>query len=200
MGSSVVIYDRTCREIGGLIGLSAVWTTGAGLFRTIGRYDAVRGVASWPEAFDWLARLPEPLVEVQYWGHGGWGSARVGAERFDASSLQPGHPHHADLIRLRSRFMPGGLLWFRTCQTLGRPEGKTFASSLSRFLGVRVAGHTGVIAWAHSGLHSVGPDEQPAWGDAEGVKAGGGPRWSQLHHPRTIGFWRQRLPAWAERS
>ncbi|MEM6368297.1 MAG: hypothetical protein AAGD10_04520 [Myxococcota bacterium] len=200
MSLSVVIFDQTCREIGGVLGLSSVWSTGAALFRTNGRFDAVHGVASWHQAFAWLAALPEPLAEVQFWGHGTWGAARVGTERFDASSLEPGHVHHPDLSRLKQRFIPGGLFWFRTCQTLGRAEGKAFAQRLSRFLDVRVAGHTGVIAWAHSGLHCVGPDAPAAWEDDEGVRPDGRPRWSQLHHPRTIPFWRQRLPGWAEGS
>src|SRR5688572_11084395 len=106
----VVVYDNTCVTTRGR--LSPVWAAGARLYRGLRRIDAARGVASWAEAFDWLAAQREPLDEIQYWGHGKWGRALVGEESFDASALQA---RRAQLDAVRERLAPDALIWFRTC-------------------------------------------------------------------------------------
>lgn len=193
----LLVYDRTCT--GGPLrpGLSHAWASGSWLYRGLGRLDGVRGVTSWGEALAWLAEVAPGtrIAEVQYWGHGRWGRARVGGEELDERALAAGHPLHAGLGALARRMQPGpeGLLWFRTCETFGMARGKRFARALADLLGCRVAGHTYVIGAVQSGLHSLLPGEEPAWADEEGVPEGhAGPdepakgKWSRFGEPNTI--------------
>ena len=70
--------------------------------------------------------------------------------------------------------MPGGesLWWFRACETFGAVPGRDFARAFTDFLGCRAAGHTHVIAFLQSGLHSLGPGEEPHWPADEGLLHG----------------------------
>ena len=77
----VLVYDQTCGGRGG--GLSRVWATGSALYRRLGRIDAAHGVDSWDAAFGWLSTIEEPITELQYWGHGKWGTALVGHDVFE---------------------------------------------------------------------------------------------------------------------
>jgi len=166
----VVVYDRTCVRTGGH--LTPAWAAGTLLYRGLGRIDEVRGVASWPEALAWLAARPEAIREVQYWGHGRWGSARVSSDVLDRSALAAGHPYRALLEAVRERLVPGALVWFRTCETFGARAGIDFAERLADFLGVRVAGHTYVIGFHQSGLHGLAPGDRADWSPTEGIAAG----------------------------
>jgi hypothetical protein len=166
----VLVYDRTCRWHGG--GLSHAWAAGAHLYRGLRRIDAARGVASWAEALSWLAGLPAPIEELQYWGHGKWGAAFVDQDALDARALRAGHALHAPLRALRAHLAPDPLVWFRTCETLGADRGQAFATDLADFLGARVAGHTFVIGFHQSGLHGISPGARPDWPADEGLAAG----------------------------
>ena len=172
----LLVFDRTCVGRGGP-GLSDAWRAGGGLYRGLGRLDAVRGVASWGEAFAWLRSQADetgrPIGEVQFWGHGRRGRALVDRESFDPGSLASGSPHFDALCKVRERFVPrgGAGLWFRTCETLGGHAGHDFALGLSRFFEVPIAGHTHVIGFWQSGLHSLRPGEEPHWPTSEGVGA-----------------------------
>ncbi|MBL4689655.1 MAG: DUF4347 domain-containing protein, partial [Nannocystaceae bacterium] len=155
------------------------------------------------DALDWLAtvRPEQSIAEVQYWGHGKWGKARVDNDVLDARALLPDHPLHAGLKRLRSRLAdgPDGLLWFRTCETFGAEAGQTFARDLSDFLGSRVAGHTFIIGHVQSGLHSLLPGAPVTWSETEGVREGSpaSPQrayWSALKAPNTITCLRGSIP------
>lgn len=170
----LVIHDRTCRGRWWRPGLTDAWAAGARLYRALGRVDAWRGVASWPEALAWAAEVePGRLIgEVQYWGHGRWGRALAGADVLDAGSLAPAHPLHAALAAVRARLAPDALWWFRTCETFGTAAGHDFARAFARFLGCRVAGHTYVIGAVQSGLHSLLPGAEPAWSATEGLPPG----------------------------
>jgi hypothetical protein len=111
--------------------------------------------------------------EVQYWGHGRWGRVFIAKDVVDVDTVRdPTHSRHADVGALRDRLAPDALLWFRTCETFGRAEGHAFASSWSRFLGCRVAGHTHVIGPFQSGLHSLRPGGEPTWSVDEGTVDG----------------------------
>lgn len=185
----VLVYDRTCVRTRGH--LSPVWATGAVLYRAAGRLDAARGVASWAEALDWVARLPEPVTELQYWGHGTWGRAWVGADALDAGALVTGHRLASSLVAARRRLIPGALIWFRTCETFGARAGIAFAEQLADHLGARVAGHTFVVNVLQSGLHGLEPGARADWSPYEGLAAGTpdaplGARASSPWAPRTI--------------
>jgi len=178
----VVVYDRTCVRTRGR--LSPIWATGARLYRGLRRIDAALGVASWSEAIEWLAAQREPIREIQYWGHGKWGSALVGEEALDARGIER-------LAALRERLAPDALLWFRTCETVGANPGHDFAQRLADYLGARVAGHTFVIGFHQSGLHVLSPGMRPDWPATEGLAAGTAERperakWSRPWEPRTI--------------
>jgi hypothetical protein len=165
MSLRVIVFDRTCVWTRGH--LSPLWSSGAGLYRALGRIDAARGVASWDEALAWIESLDQPVRELQYWGHGKWGCALVGDDALHAASIQRGR-----LDGLRAQLAPGALVWFRTCETLGAARGIAFAERLADFLGARVAGHTYVIGFHQSGLHAVDPGCRATWPATEGLADG----------------------------
>jgi hypothetical protein len=166
----VLVYDRTCVWNGGA--LSHAWAAGSRLYRALGRIDAARGVAGWDEALGWLAGLPEPIDEIQYWGHGKWGCAMVDRDALDARVLVAAHPLHARLVAVRGRLASDALVWFRTCETFGAMRGIAFAEELADFLGARVAGHTFVIGVHQSGLHGLAPGAHADWSPDEGLAEG----------------------------
>jgi hypothetical protein len=204
-GLRLMIYDRTCNGVRGR-GLSEVWWAGALLYGGLGRLDAWRGVADWREGLEWLAtfspasRGAERIAEVQYWGHGNWGLAKIGADRLDAASLAEGHAHHDLLRRIRGRLAPDALWWFRTCDTLGSARGHAFARQLTGLLGCDVAGHTHIIGPWQSGLHRLRPGQAPHWSADEGIAEGTAEQpvrstWSTPLRPNTITCLHSRVPA-----
>jgi hypothetical protein len=203
-GLRLMVYDRTCRGAGWpRIGLSHAWRAGASLYRGLGRLDHWRGVSGWQEALEWLASVDEarPVAEVQFWGHGKWGLARVGEEPLDRSCLEAGHRLCPLLRALRQRLVPDeALWWFRTCETLGATAGQDFARALSDFLGAAVAGHTFIIGFWQSGLHRLRPGETPGWSPSEGLGRGspeapGEALTSSPFAPNTITCLRGSVPA-----
>jgi hypothetical protein len=182
----LVIYDRTCTS--GQRGLSPVWAAGARLYRALGYVDDARGVASWDEAFGWLGSQREPIGELQYWGHGKWGTALIGDEAFRAESISE---RRGQLAALRERLTGDALVWFRTCETLGARAGHDFAMQLADTLGARIAGHTYIIGFHQSGLRGLSPGTRPDWAADDGLDEGTPeePRrakWSRPWAPRTI--------------
>jgi hypothetical protein len=171
----LLVYDRTCL---GWPPLSHAWRAGRTLYGALGRIDAACGATSWAEALDWLGShaADQRIAEIQYWGHGNWGNARLAGEVLDAGALAPGHVHQSRLRRVADRLLPAaeGLFWFRTCETFGTARGQAFARAWSRFFGCRAAGHTHVIAFWQSGLHSLLPGQDPAWPADEGLPPGTG--------------------------
>lgn len=203
-GLRLMVYDRTCRGRTGLPGLSHAWWAGAKLYRTLRRLDAHHGVGSWEEALEYLAsfRPDQPLAEVQYWGHGKWGGARVGAQVLDRRVLDTTHPLHSRLAAVRDRMLPRGQAqwWFRTCETFGARPGQQLAIELAEFFDARVAGHTYIIGHLQSGLHTLAPGQRPTWSDQEGLLEGSPDeprraRWSRLRAPNTITCLRGTIPA-----
>jgi Domain of unknown function (DUF4347) len=177
----LLVYDRGDR-------LTRFWKPGAALYRRLGRIDATLGVDSWDQAFAWLAQHDE-IREIQYWGHGKWGSALVGDDVFDAASLQG--KHAKALAAIRERLVPDALWWFRTCETFGANAGHDFAQRVAETLDARVAGHTFIIGFHQSGLHGLAPGMRPDWSPAEGLLEGSAAdpqraRWSKPWAPRTI--------------
>ncbi len=172
----LMVFDRTAR---GPFwpGLSTAWRTGGWIYEhVLRRFDAYHGVSSWPEAFTWIAAQDpaRPIAEIQYWGHGNWGGARVGGEIFDIRGLSSVHPYRPLIDAIRARLLPGAasLFWFRTCETFGADVGQQFARALADRLAARTAGHTFEIGTWQSGLHSLGPGETPSWPADEGLHAG----------------------------
>lgn len=199
----LLIYDATW--VGRPLvqpGLTASWIVGGALYRGLGRLHASYGATSWEDALAWLCSV-EParaIDEIQFWGHGTWGRVWIGRDRLDVDALVDAtHSRHADLVALRARLCgPSALLWFRSCSTFGREAGQRFATTWSRFFRCRVAGHTYVIGPWQSGLHSLAPDESPAWSVREGlpddVDEPTHARWSGPFEPNTISCLHGRIP------
>lgn len=193
-----MIYDRTAG------GLSLAWAAGSKLYRARGLIDRALGARSWSEALSFLERTePERgVAEVQFWGHGKWGDARIGSELLDSGTLARGHPVGDGLRRVGRRLEPGALFWFRTCETVGARAGRAFAQAFASELGCRVAGHTFIIDALQSGLHALAPGGEPDWDPGEGVLEGTPERplrarRSSPSAPRTITCFEGRLPDWA---
>jgi hypothetical protein len=174
------------------------------LYQGLRRLDAARGVTSWDEALDWLGDYEShrPIREVQYWGHGKWGLAKVDRQRLGIEALGSDHPLHGPMKKVAARMLPGdqGLWWFRTCETFGARPGQKFARALSDFLGCRTAGHTFIIGHWQSGLHSLMPGQDATWSDEEGLSEGTPEEpkkahWSRLSAPHTITFLHGQIPA-----
>jgi hypothetical protein len=200
----LMIYDRTCRGRRFLPGLSHVWGAGGWLYRGLGRVDACHGVDNWPAALAWLAEYePErKIAEIQYWGHGKWGAAKIGMVPLDIRSLRKGSDSRTQLDRIGKRMLQGdqGLLWFRTCETFGAAPGHAFASAITDVLGCRAAGHTYIIGHVQSGLHTLMPGVAPHWSVEEALTAGTPEQperaaWSSFRAPNTITFLHGRIPA-----
>lgn len=170
----LLVYDRTCT--GRPLPLTAAWWAGARLYGALGRFDAWRAVGTWEEAVGWLASFDQPLEEVQYWGHGQWGNARI-----DRDILDRGRLHLLDPLRGRV-----GLLWFRTCETFGARAGHDFARAVTEHLGCDAAGHTFVIGPWQSGLHRLSAGAAPHWSAEEGIATGNAedPRSARRSGPR----------------
>jgi hypothetical protein len=204
-GLRLMIYDRTCMTGNGVPGLTLSWRVGGWLYGRLGRLDSWSGAATWEEALNWLATVgrPDPIAEIQYWGHGQWGEVLLDHQSLDATAVAPPNPHCEALGAIRDRLIPGGdaLWWFRTCSTFGTVRGHAFARAWSRFFGCRVAGHTFVIGPFQSGLHTLRPGAKPGWPVDEGVPApvNGVPAtralWSARSAPNTISCLQGRIPA-----
>lgn len=194
-GARLVVYDRTAP------GLSAAWWAGTHLYRGLGRVSRTFGAASWQEALDWLAGvMPDrPIAEVQLWAHGKWGDARIGGELLDERALLSQSPLSSGLGVLSRRFVADGLFWFRTCETFGADRGQRFARAFGDRMGVRVAGHTFVIAVWQSGLHALDPGARASWDPREGLVEGSAARpiraaASMPGAPNTITCFSGRIP------
>ena len=201
MALRLLIYDRTCRGAGLRPGLSHAWRAGSWLYRGLGRFDAARAASCWDEALAWLAALDtaQRIAEIQYWGHGKWGCARIADDVLDRSALQPGHPLRARLVAVRERLAPDALWWFRTCETFGATAGHDFARAWTDFFGAPAAGHTYIIGYYQSGLHRLAPGCAPHWADDEGLERGTAAEpeqalWSERHAPNTITCLQGHLP------
>ena len=198
MALRLMVYDRTASAGRGL---TLSWRVGGWLYGELGRFDAWHGARSWNDALAWLGghRAPEPIAEIQFWGHGRWGCAKLDGVPLSVEALAPGHPLHPALATIRARMVPGeGLWWFRTCETFGRAEGQGFARAWSRFFHCRAAGHTYVIGPFQSGLHCLGPGDEPRWPVDEGLPKDGSDakaaRWSTPGAPNTISFLHGKIP------
>ena len=198
-----MVFDRTCTGAPWRPGLSHAWAAGQHLYGALGRIDRALGVDSWDEALAWLGVVgaDQPIAEIQYWGHGKWGLARVDTVAFDRDSLSANHRWAPALDRIKERLLPDGrsLVWFRTCETLGCVPGQTFAQAFTERMGCRVAGHTYIIGHWQSGLHSLAPGETPQWSVEEGLRQGSpqsptDAHWSRAWHPNTISFLHGHVP------
>ncbi|PRP89882.1 hypothetical protein ENSA5_69880 [Enhygromyxa salina] len=184
-------------------GLTQSWQVGGLLYSALGRLDGWRGFPDWTRALTWLAehRADEAIGEVQFWGHGKWGCAKIDGETLGIDSLDREHAHNDALraIRERMRGAEQPLWWFRTCETFGADSGRAFARGWTEFFDCRAAGHTYIIGLYQSGLHTLAPGQRPSWSTDEGLVEGtpDDPRqalWSKRREPNTITCFHGRIP------
>ena len=171
----LMLYDDTCRGRRFLPGLTHSWIVGGFLYRLLGRIDRVFGARSWAEGLQWLASVEEhrPVAEIQFWGHGKWGRAKIADDVLDVGALRSEHPYYSTLAAIGDRLVgPQALWWFRTCETFGCEVGHEFARQWTQFFDCRAAGHTYIIGPWQSGLHVLGPGEEPDWSLQEGLAQG----------------------------
>ena len=195
LGLRLMVYDRTCVGKRVPVGLTTAWGAGSLLYRGLGRIDATFGATSWDEALGWLATFgaPEPIAEIQYWGHGHWGRVLIDRDVLDACVLVPGHRLEKRVAAVRERLVPDGqaLVWLRTCEAFGATAGLDFATRLADGLGAQVAGHTHIIGFLQSGLQGLRPGHLPRWSADEGIAEGTSADPKQAHEsgilrPHTI--------------
>jgi hypothetical protein len=200
----LALFDRTCNGVGFWPGLSDAWALGAELYGDLRRLDGYRGVASWEEGFAWLAEYEQEqsIGEIQFWGHGKWGEARIGRDVVNERTLLQDARLAPLLGRVRRRLLPEArsTFWFRTCETVGAHRGQSFARAWSDYWRCRTAGHTYIIGYWQSGLHTLSPGDDPDWSPEEGLRQGdaAGPRralWSTPWAPNTISCLSGTIPA-----
>ena len=198
-GLRLMVYDATCK--GKLVGLSHAWQLGAGLYRTLDRLDASFGATSWSEALRWLGEheSSEPIAEIQFWGHGKWGGAKIDKETLDRESLDAGSSQRKLVDAVRERMTPSSLWWFRTCETFGAEPGHDFARAWTDHFGCDAAGHTFIISHWQSGLHRLRAGDAPSWSVEEGLREGTPAKpkrayWSRAFAPNTISCLRNSIP------
>ena len=178
----LVIYDKTQGF------LSWAWKIGALFLKMFGRSDQVVGVDSWAGFFEACQAAVEEkdsngtrhmLSRIEYWGHGHKGGVSCNGVRMDNPSKR--------LMELAPHMTPGALLWWRTCSAFSTKKGHQFARSCRDALGsCRVAGHT-YITWVwQSGLHVLGPGEEPDWRLDEGIGRMEKSKWSWPWSKSTI--------------
>jgi hypothetical protein len=190
-----MVYDRTCKKKYG-VGLSTAWSSGGVLYRGLRRLDATFGATSWDEALGWLATYApdRSIEEIQYWGHGKWGTVFIDKDPFGREQLA-----HPRVAAIRERLTKGALVWLRTCEAFGARRGHDFAQQLADTLGARVAGHTFIIGVFQSGLHGLRPGNTPTWSVTEGLAEGTPEAPKRAHdssatRPNTISCFHNHVP------
>lgn len=183
----VLLYDNTENKF---VGWS--WKIGARIYKVLGIFDKVVPVHDWEEAIDSLVKIyiNDPdcrYMNVQFWGHGSPGQARINRK---ALKLE-----HLDGIAPGMFAGTNSLFWFRCCSTFRGEKGHQFAKDVCTKLGCQVSGHTYIIGFPfHSGLHSLKPGQTPEWQLMEGEKASGGSKMSMFGEPNTIWTWKNKIP------
>lgn len=156
------------------VGLSSSWTVGGGLYKALRWVDVCKGFSDWGAALDWIAAL-EPgrqISQIQIWGHGSPGRSWMNGRALTAKSLTPGHKYNMVLRQIAERMTDDGVIWFRNCSVFAGQVGRDFGRTWANELDVRIAAHTHVIGVFQSGLHTIGPGEEPRWPADEGIAEG----------------------------
>jgi hypothetical protein len=141
--------------------LSRVWPAAAVDAASVG--DAVAGIIA-------RAGRPGAVRSLQFWGHGRPGAMCVGDEEVTPESFAAGHPHFAEMERLRPYLADDAFVCFKGCQTFAGADGKRLARAASGFFGrgVTVAGHTRLLGYNLD------------WGGLARLRQGGEPDWPNV--------------------
>jgi hypothetical protein len=186
----VVVYDASEEKRNPF--LRASWYWGAKLYVRRGRltpdpdddFDTYFGAWSFDEMLDWLLKLSGDIARLDYWGHGAPGGIYCDQKRWGALEFKGKYKDR--LNALGEKLTPQALVWFRTCATFHGVVGQEFATRWSEGLGVTVAAHTYNIGPWQSGLHTIGPGEEPSWSKREGADKNGRLQSSGPWAPNTV--------------
>jgi hypothetical protein len=164
----VMFYDAS-KWAGEQLRLS--WITGGHFYKMFRSLEEVKGCLGWHEALEYLISVqPERKIDsIQFWGHGSPGTVWINGETLNMRSLLASSKHRALLLKLKERLSSDSVVWFRSCNVAATSEGQLFMQSLANILGCRIAAHTFIVHPWQSGLHTVGPGEEPDWPVDEGV-------------------------------
>lgn len=201
----VMIYDDSTLDDGwdGLKedGLALSWKWGDKLYRKFGSIDIAFGAKSFEEAFGYISNLdPEKKVsEVHFWCHGGPGKVYLNRKFLNIDNIGPSGFHAVGLRKLKARLTDDALVWFRCCSLFAGQEGHDFAKKFAHVLNKdgtsrRVAAYTHIIGPSQSGLHTLGPGEEPSWSLTEGLDENGKMKWSRFWKKNTVSCLRGTIP------
>lgn len=179
----VMIYDDSTLEDGwdGFKedGLALSWKWGDKLYRMFGGFDVAFGAKSIDDALDYLVNLGKEnqISQVQFWCHGWPGRVYFGSKYLDEYSLYRNRIHAKKILLFKDSLTSNAVVWFRTCATFAGRPGQAFAKRFVDLLNTegtqrRVAAYTHIIGPLQSGLHSIGPNEEPSWDISEGLPTG----------------------------
>lgn len=206
----VMVYDVTERSRNRWLADSWYW--GARLYLARGKltedpeddFDTCKGVRSFEEMVRWLLSLNEPIEEIQYWGHGWFGTFAINRRHYAGNVLKEKKEGRENslyplLVDLKEQLTEESLWWFRTCCTFGTDAGQEFAEAWVSFFDCKVAGHTYAIGPWQAGLHTLSPGEKPSdvWSAREGWSgqvASPTPRMSMPWSPHCIFATRGDIP------
>lgn len=190
----ILIYDAN--EQDSL--LDETWKTGAYLGRIFGRYDEIYGVKTWEQAINSVTNKNRKIDELHYWGHGSPGRVVIGKVAITVEDLIEGSIFYNLFLKLKNNITNTSLIWFRTCSTFAKQEGKIFAEEYSKFFGCKIASQTFKIAFWQSGIHTVSPGVIIKWDCNEGIiKDNSGEEvvaLSSFGKPHTISCLRSSIP------
>jgi hypothetical protein len=148
------------------------WIAGEVLYKLFGSIDEANGCFSWTEALQWLLEVQKDkkIKTIQFWGHGTPGNVWINGQSLSIGNLLVAGIHKHLLLKLSQRLTSESVIWFRACNVAATKQGQEFMKSLAEILGCRAAAHTFIVHPWQSGLHTIGPGEQPHWPLDEGVK------------------------------
>lgn len=156
----VVIYDNNPGTGINQWFLKMTWLVGAYLQKLFGAADKVYGASSWEDAITWLINIEtDSFSSIQYWGHGNVGTVFLNSKRLPKDLF----------IFIKDKLSPESIIWFRTCSTFCGPMGQEFSRYLADSLNCTIAGHTRIIGFLQSGLHTRKPLTNPSWPSSEGM-------------------------------
>lgn len=153
------------------VGLTHSWFAGGKLYRLLRWVDTSAGFDNWGDALDWALSFDQPIQQIQVWGHGSPGKSWLKDEPLHRNSIRRG-PHAERLKAISERMTDDGVIWFRNCSVFCGSRGRNFAKMWANGMNCRIAAHTHVIGAWQSGLHTIGPGEEPSWPENEGIAKG----------------------------
>lgn len=161
----VNIYDRVAWPGFMQWCLKTSWLLGCVFQKLIGVIDDYYGAESWEDAMAWVKKLPEPIEQLQYWGHGSPGVIWLAGNAVPTKNWLQLKPYLSG---------SDALIWFRVCSSFQGKEGHAFSKAVADGLNCTAAGHLWTIGLWQPGLFTRQPFTKPTWPVDEGAVE---PKW-----------------------